>query len=186
MNKINLLDTPENRAVQKAAAEFFLDRREETFSGRNPELGKMMKCPVCARRHRSSHTCQPKYATVPGFDDEGKEIEIPLIAAQNTRFGVHGKANFKGRILRHRNAWGSQVLERATAIYNKEMSYYPSILLDDPDATEAEKKTNEEFRNKTGKTSLSRALNEKRKERADRRDNLNRISAESRRINRGA
>jgi hypothetical protein len=40
--------------AQKAAAAAILAIQARSFSGRNPELGKMFWCPVCGLRHRSS------------------------------------------------------------------------------------------------------------------------------------
>jgi hypothetical protein len=159
--KINLLDTPERRAIQTVAEAFFNERENLSFSGRNPELGKMINCGVCGRRHRSSHTCVQNYTV------EAKSSRPP-----------------KGRILRHRNAWGLQVLERATKIFNVEMSSFPNI--NDPEATLEQKKSNQEFIDKTGKSALSRSLNQKRAERAARRKTLHIISRKSKRINRTA
>jgi hypothetical protein len=192
MIKINVFKQEDfNKILEvKAAAEAFFQKRGDlTFSGRNPELGKMVMCRVCDRRHRSSHTCVQRFAKARyAFDTNGEptplDLRPDLIADQSTKFGVVGKANFKGRILRHRNAWGLQVLERATKIFNVEMSSFPNI--NDPDATPEQKKANQEFVDKTGKSSLSRSLNEKRAERADRRRNLHQITRKSRQINRGA
>lgn len=45
-----------------AVVKFWHQRKVKSFSQRNPELGKMIKCQVCQHRHRSSQTCLPKYA----------------------------------------------------------------------------------------------------------------------------
>jgi len=86
--------------------------------------------------------------------------------------------------LRHRNAWGLQVLERATKIFNNEMSSFPNI--NDPDATPEQAARNQEFIDKTGKKSLIESLRQKRAERAATRRILLGITVESRRINRAA
>ena len=64
------------------------------------------------------------------------------------------------------------------------MSYYPNVNVTDLDLTEEQKKTNQEFIDKTGKSALSRALNEKRAARAARRRKLHIITRKSRQINR--
>jgi hypothetical protein len=83
--------------------------------------------------------------------------------------GIRGP---KIRHNRHRNAWGLQVLERATAIYRE----FKEVCI---------VKTQEED-DELGKHSLSMALNSKRAERAARRRKLHLITRESRQINREA
>ncbi len=97
--------------------------------------------------------------------DENNE---DFICAQDTRKGVNGARAYKGRIIKHRNARGLQVLERATLLYRQDFEPYFA----DKDAA--------------GKAALSRALNEIRPERAERRRKLLLITKESRRINRAA
>ena len=46
-----------------AVAEFSEHRRSLPFSGRHPELGKMIKCDGCGRRHRSSIIHERRFAT---------------------------------------------------------------------------------------------------------------------------
>jgi hypothetical protein len=152
MIKINLFnqeDFDKILAVKAATDAFFAQRETLSFSGRHPELLSMFNCGVCGRRHRRSHTCAQNYV---------KEAE-----------GVRRPA---GRILRHRNAWGLQVLERATAIYRE----FKEVCV---------VKTQEED-DELGKHSLSMALNSKRAERAKRRRELHLITRKSRQINREA
>ncbi len=49
--------------LSAAVAEFAENRRGLSFSGRHPELGKMIKCDGCGRRHRSSIIHERKFAT---------------------------------------------------------------------------------------------------------------------------
>ena len=165
-----LLDPPSpNAALQAAVANFEADRKHKSFSGRRPELGKMINCPVCDRRHRSSQVCVPVYARQKLYNVETGEIFFgePMMASQKTKKGVLGAAQFKGqRLLKHRNARGLQVLERATLLFRRD--YKPFIK--DEDAA--------------GKAALSRALNEIRAERRTRRKTLLVITKRSRRLNR--
>lgn len=46
------MEAKPTEAGQQAAAQALLDIRSRSFSGRNPELGKMTKCQVCGLRHR--------------------------------------------------------------------------------------------------------------------------------------
>jgi hypothetical protein len=163
INVFNQADFDKLLALKAATDAFFAERETLSFSGRHPELLSMFNCGVCGRRHRRSHTCAQNYV---------REAE-----------GIRGP---KIRFNRHRNAWGLQVLERATKIFQREMSYFPNVNVTDPELTEEQKKTNQEFIDKTGKNALSRSLNSKRAERAARRRSLLRITQESRQINREA
>jgi len=49
--------------VAQAADKALKEIRSRSFSGRHPELGKMVKCQVCERRHRSSIVCEQKFST---------------------------------------------------------------------------------------------------------------------------
>jgi len=48
----------------KAVESFQQSFRERSFSGRNPDLGKMINCGVCGWRHRSSVVCEQRFAKV--------------------------------------------------------------------------------------------------------------------------
>lgn len=50
--------------VLKAIESFKESFRDRSFSGRNKDLGKMIKCRVCSRRHRSSQVCEYRFARV--------------------------------------------------------------------------------------------------------------------------
>ena len=58
-----LLNPPEpNEALKAAVEKFEENRRGLSFSGRHPELGKMIKCDGCGCRHRSSIIHERKFA----------------------------------------------------------------------------------------------------------------------------
>jgi|SRR5579859_849618 len=60
MSELEFVPSPESAEVaEKALAEV----RSRSFSGRHPELGKMINCPVCSRRHRSFIVCEQKFTT---------------------------------------------------------------------------------------------------------------------------
>ena len=112
MIRINLL-TPEQAKLLAATAKFYQSQRSRPFSERHPELGKMINCVVCDRRHRSSVKCEPMYA-VGQYDPEKK-----VLIAPKTRKGIVGAAAFaKKRIRPHRNAITLQVLERANRLFD--------------------------------------------------------------------
>lgn len=192
MIKINVLRSlPQQRLHEEmlAAVETFTREREaKSFSERHPELGKMINCVVCLQRHRKARVCVSVYAKTPDEvfvgeggkvtlvpvttrNEDGSVIPKPMLADQNTAKGVMGAARFAGRRNKHRNAWGLQVLERAAIIFNQDRRFYGEMT--------------EEDENKLGKQSLSRALNEKRAERAMSRRVRFLITRESRKLNRG-
>ncbi len=47
--------------VQDAIAKFFAEFKERSYSGRHPELGKMVNCAICGTRHRASQVCEQKF-----------------------------------------------------------------------------------------------------------------------------
>jgi len=48
----------------KAVESFHQSFKERSFSGRHKELGKMINCGVCGRRHRKSEVCEQRFAKV--------------------------------------------------------------------------------------------------------------------------
>lgn len=92
MIKINL-QTPENLARNKMVADAVNAIRSRSFAARHPELGKMINCQVCDRRHRASVVCKPVYTK----DSNGEDWTTP-----ETRKGVYGAKTFaKRRFLPH-------------------------------------------------------------------------------------
>ena len=53
MIKVNLL-SPEDQKKAALILKFQEAFRARSFSGRNPELGKMTNCPACGLRHRAA------------------------------------------------------------------------------------------------------------------------------------
>jgi hypothetical protein len=79
---VNTLDP-----VAKAIAKLREDIADRSFSGRNPQLGKMVKCQICRLRHRSSIVCK----------------ENVIVSTAQTRKGVYGAAAFaKKRVHPHK------------------------------------------------------------------------------------
>lgn len=78
--------------AQKAAVQAIKEIHNRSFSGRNAELGKMIKCTACGRRHRESEIHKAKYIAVAG---ETPETES-LIEERRIRLVV-GAAAFKGK-----------------------------------------------------------------------------------------
>lgn len=78
--------------LQKSITKVRESLASRSFSGRNPELGKMINCVFCDRRHRSIENCVQRFAK----DKNGKE----LIA--------EGHGHGKGRLTPH---WNRRSLE---------------------------------------------------------------------------
>jgi hypothetical protein len=177
MIKINVLRSMADQrsfdAMQAAIAEFESGRVRKSFAARHPELGKMVNCQVCHTRHRNARVCVPVYTTTMK-DADGVEQKCEERVLVPTTYKMFlGASQFKGkRIFKHRNKRSLQVLERATKIYREEKSYFPNIDKEEDD--------------KLGKRCLSRAINELRKERAEKRRRSLKIINASRLINRVA
>lgn len=61
MTELEPVQTPESKAASDQA---LAEIKNRSFSGRHPELGKMIKCQVCGLRHRKNErVCKQKFAT---------------------------------------------------------------------------------------------------------------------------
>lgn len=115
-------------AADKALKEI----RHRSFSDRNPELGRMIKCQVCGLRHRSVIKCEQRFVelwieedletgektTVYATAVQPKGIEIPSQASAHhpTIKQVIGAAVFKGKRLNpHPNKRNLQFIETVRA-----------------------------------------------------------------------
>jgi hypothetical protein len=78
--------------IAKAIADIREKQKDKSFSERHPELGKMINCPMCDRRHRTSEICLQRFAKT--------EEDVELVA--------RGHGHGKGRINRH---WNKRSLE---------------------------------------------------------------------------
>jgi hypothetical protein len=93
-NQVELEPKPTETGTQ-AAAETLAAIRQRSFSGRHPELGKMVKCQVCSRRHREQIT-----KCVQVFSKDAQNNERSLARVRQTVKTVFGAAQFKGKRLR--------------------------------------------------------------------------------------
>jgi hypothetical protein len=119
MIKINLLST-EKQQLNKAVAEALEAIRSRSYSARHPELGKMIKCAVCQRRHRESLKCQLTYATRYWTDDTS-----PMMASQTTIRGVMGAAHFaRKRFHPHPNKRGLALVVRTQELFPQEEPFW--------------------------------------------------------------
>lgn len=107
-----------------AAADVALgDIKHRSFSGRHPELGKMIKCQVCNRRHRQPQ-CTAEYKQL--WMDEDVETgertivyaTVPLHNQKPTIKAVFGAKQFKGKRKSQRPSQkGLQLVELTRALY---------------------------------------------------------------------
>lgn len=117
--------TPE----QLAAAETEIKTR--SFFGRNPELGKMIKCQICGLRHRKNEReCEQKFTNKSGdyeyfVDGEDGKL-VPLLRTaiphdqKPTRKQVVGAAAFaKKRFYPHHSKIKLQFIERTRKVFDE-------------------------------------------------------------------
>src|SRR6202158_4626156 len=128
------LEKPKPTAGGLVASVLALEEiKRRSFSGRHPELGKMIKCQVCQKRHRDSIKCEQKFVelwieedletgekmTVYATAAQPKGTEIPhqISAQQPTLKQAVGAAAFKGKRLHpHPNRRNLQLIEQVRAL----------------------------------------------------------------------
>ena len=71
--------------VADAIAKLKIGMADRTFSGRHPELGKMVKCQICLTRHRAAQVCRQRFVT---------ELVPPDGLTSLTKKQIHGAAAF--------------------------------------------------------------------------------------------
>lgn len=103
--------TQPTEAGQLAAEQALQAIRDRSFSGRHPELGKMINCQICGLRHRENERkCEVHYHKIDGVPQVAGETpatkfditfegDIPLKKARQ----VFGARFFKGKRKRPRN-----------------------------------------------------------------------------------
>lgn len=110
MIQINLQDTKTlnfNRAIAKTINAI----RSRSFFGRNPQIGRMVNCAVCGRRHRDNLACKLIYIT----------------EAANIRRGIQGARTFaKKRFHPHPNKYGLQLIQMVRALFPTYHMYLPN------------------------------------------------------------
>jgi hypothetical protein len=86
--------------LQNVVNEALAKIHNRTFSGRHPELGKMIKCQVCLLRHRESIVCKQVFAKRGGLEliaGQTPETES-VVDAKRIRL-LLGAKPFKGKRL---------------------------------------------------------------------------------------
>lgn len=124
--------TPTEEATA-AALEALVSISGRSFSARHPELGRMVKCQVCNRRHRDSIKCEQKFVELWVEEDletgektviyatavqpKGTEIRGQISAEQPTMKQILGAAAFKTKRLNpHPNKRNLQYVELVRAL----------------------------------------------------------------------
>jgi hypothetical protein len=80
--------------LQIAVEQFEESFHDRSFSARNPELGKMIKCDGCGLRHRSSIIHERKFATdIHGIPCEPRVAEPKRYRRQANRYGWRERPN---------------------------------------------------------------------------------------------
>jgi hypothetical protein len=107
----------ELEAIQKLALKVLADLEQRAFSARHPELGKMTKCQVCLRRHRSSEVCVQKFKYLHTEEevDTGKTTDVFAIRNRPGRP--------KGRRLPRPNHNHLEVVKIVRDLYGKDTEY---------------------------------------------------------------
>jgi hypothetical protein len=115
MNEDKMNDNTEDskldvkQLVADAVAKFREEHAEKSFSQQHPELGKMLNCKICSRRHRSSIVCEQHI----------------LVPAAQTRKGIYGAQSFaKKRIRPHHSHARLELVQMTQDLFPK---YFPRI-----------------------------------------------------------
>ena len=121
--ELNTPQVPGESTVSDAIAKYRKEHAEKSFSQRHPELGKMVNCQFCSRRHRSSIVCQQVFTTVVNCGPNEKTVEPRL--APKTRRGVNGAQAFaKKRINPHFSNKRLELVQLTQDLFPK---YFPRI-----------------------------------------------------------
>src|SRR5271157_5319494 len=118
---------PVSQEVVDLAAKALAGLHYRSFSARHPELGKMIKCQVCNRRHRDSIKCQQVFKELWIDEDlETGKLEtvyatVPLHNQIPTIKAIVGTAQFKGKRRQRRpNPKDLPLVELTRRIYGRE------------------------------------------------------------------
>ena len=139
IEKIELEIKPASQEAVDAASSALTNIRNRSFSARHPELGKMVKCQVCNRRHRDSIKCEQKFkelwveenletgekTTIYAVAMQEKGVEVPsqISAQQPTLKQMVGAASFKGKRLNpHPNRRNLQMVELVRSLLPDEFT----------------------------------------------------------------
>jgi hypothetical protein len=106
MDEEKVVQSEVSEKIRQAIADIREKQKDKSFSERHPELGRMINCPICDRRHRTSEICLQRFAKT----KEGVELV------------ARGHGHGKGRINRH---WNRRSLELVD-LTRKLIIFYPN------------------------------------------------------------
>jgi hypothetical protein len=114
--------------LDKSISEFKASQEAKSFSGRHPELGKMINCHICSRRHRSVQVCQQVFAT---STREGEPLQGELVPPDGmttlTKYQVVGRAPYKSkRVNPHYSKKRLQLVQRTQQLFPDHFGVWPS------------------------------------------------------------
>jgi hypothetical protein len=94
---------PVSQEVSDLVTKTLSDIRGRSYSERHPELGRMMNCQVCNRRHREPQ-CQPRYHVLYTEEDPdtGETNDVLAVCQQQTLKGRIGATQFKHKRMKPR------------------------------------------------------------------------------------
>jgi hypothetical protein len=125
-NQVPEFEPPKPTAGGLVASVLALEEiKRRSFSGRHPELGKMIKCAVCNLRHRDSIKCEQKFVELWIEEDletgEKTSIYAVLLPSRGRRNltlkQTYGAAIVKGKRLHpHPNRRNLQLIEQVRAL----------------------------------------------------------------------
>jgi len=125
-NQVPEFEPPKPTAGGLVASVLALEEiKRRSFSGRHPELGKMIKCQVCQKRHRDSIKCEQKFVELWIEEDletgEKTSIHAELVPPKGRRNltfkQTYGAAVVKGKRLHpHPNSRNLQLIEQVRAL----------------------------------------------------------------------
>lgn len=143
MIRINMLSV-ERQALNAAIAKTWAALRNRSFSGRNPQLGRMIKCQICGRRHRENwevggvkYMCVQQFAKprymfttteageiIPVPMDQRPEMTANYRQIQPTQKGIMGAAAFaKKRRKPHYGRNDLLLVQRTIELYPEHAVY---------------------------------------------------------------
>jgi hypothetical protein len=101
--------------------------KSRSVYGRDPSIGRMIKCQVCGRRHRDVIKCEPKYYEITYEMSDGTEEIVPMIANPRVFRDINGKSIVrkpKGRFHPHHNRRDLQLIMRTRELFPQHEPYF--------------------------------------------------------------
>jgi hypothetical protein len=170
-------NVPASAEAQEAVKKALQAIKDRSFSGRNPQLGKMVKCQVCGTRHRSVIKCEQRFKELHTEEDleTGEITKVFATCIQPDKKPTArqkvGAQGFKGKRKNpHPNQGDLQLIQRSKKIFGE---------------TGNEGYVSQEKFQETIRLTRTTAERQLRKENRRKAKKFRRVQDASRRINRG-